>query len=78
MSTFNSADKQQLAAVLRCRGADMQPLVKLFEATFEATQKTLITAADVAVIHRLQGKAIVLRDFLELVKSADAILERST
>lgn len=76
MSTFGTPTQQQLGAILRCRGADLVPMMQMFETTLEGTMKSLVTATDPVMIHRLQGKAQVLKDFLELRDNADRILER--
>jgi len=76
MSTFGTPTKPQLSAILRCRGGDLKPMVELFENTLEHSLKSLVLATDPVLIHRLQGKAQVLRDFLELVNTGDLILER--
>lgn len=76
MATFSSVTSQQLTAVLRCRGEDLSPLTGMFEEALDATMKTLVMAIDPSVIYRLQGRAQVLKDFLELVNTGDKILHR--
>jgi hypothetical protein len=54
----------------------MQPMVEMFRDTLDATTDSLVTAIDPTVIHRLQGRAQTLKDFLTLVDSGEQILER--
>lgn len=76
MSAFGAPTKQQLAAVLRCRSDDMRPMVQMFETTLDRTMKSLVLATDPVLIHRLQGKAQVFKEFLELLNEADRIMAR--
>lgn len=76
MNTFGRPNAQQLRAVIRCQAADMAPMMSMFESTLEQTMQSLVGATDPATIHRLQGKAQILTDFLGLVKDAPRILER--
>lgn len=76
MSAFNTQDKQQLYALVRCNAPDMQPLLQLFNNELEETKHSLIFAGDTEHFRRLQGKAQVLFDFLEAVKDAPSVMER--
>jgi hypothetical protein len=57
---------------------DMKPLVELMEATLSDVKESLTQADEPIRVHRLQGKAIVLKDFLELVEKASQILARGS
>jgi len=76
MNLFLSSrpDRQHVAALLKCRGSE--DLLGIFKAKLEETKAALIVADDTVKIHRLQGRAEVLQDFLEAVKEAPSIMER--
>lgn len=54
----------------------MAPLKSLFEAALDTTMKSLVTAVDHVHLHRLQGQAQVLKEFLVLVETGHQIVER--
>lgn len=68
------SDKQQVQTLLTCK--QVTGLEPLFEKLLDETKASLVRADDMAVIHRLQGRAQVLEDFLEAVKDAPSVLER--
>lgn len=76
MNLFLSSrpDRQHVAALLKCRGSE--DLLGIFKAKLEEIKAALIVADDTVKIHRLQGRAEVLQDFLEAVKEAPSIMER--
>ena len=68
--------KQQLTALYKCKLPENQALLDLFEAKLDEVKNSLVTADDQVMVHRLQGKAIVLREFLEAVEQSRGVLER--
>ena len=76
MNLFLSSrpDRQHVAALLKCRGSE--DLLGVFRAKLDETKAALIVADDMVKLHRLQGRAEALQDFLEAVKEAPSILER--
>jgi len=75
MATFSSATKQQLSWLVSCR-ANAKPLIELFEAARDETFSSLVTATDTGTINRMQGRAQAIKDFLELLATADQIVGR--
>jgi prolyl-tRNA synthetase len=51
-------------------------VAELLEVPLNTTVKSLVLATDPVLIHRLQGKAQVFKDFLELLEDADRIMAR--
>lgn len=76
MKMFNTSDRQQLHALMRCKAPDMQPLLKLFENSLEELKTSLMRVDDTDHIRRLQGKALLIEEFLKAVEDAPSILER--
>lgn len=68
-------DRQQVQALNRCK-LENGALVDLFRKRLEETKDSLILADDPIRIHRLQGRAEVLADFLEAVERAPEIFDR--
>lgn len=54
----------------------MRNLVELVALKLEETKDSLVIATDTQHIHRLQGKASVLKEFLEAIDKAQEVLER--
>lgn len=79
MSIFLSGqtDHQQVVALNRCRVSEMKPLIELFTKLHEETTQALVKADEPSRIYRLQGRAEVLKDFLEAVDKAPSVLERT-
>ena len=75
MSVFSTSDRQQLQALARCK-TDMPPLLKLFEKALEEVKTALVRTDDTEYFRRLQGKALVIEDFLKAVEDAPLVLER--
>jgi hypothetical protein len=69
-------EKRHVAALLKCRQPENEALLSLFKIKLEETKASLVEADDLNRIHRLQGRAEVLRDFLEAVEQAPSVLER--
>lgn len=78
MSIFldSKSEKKHVQALNRCRGEDMRNLVELIALKLEETKDSLVIATDTQHIHRLQGKASVLKEFLEAVNKSQEVLER--
>lgn len=76
MTTFSKATKTQLLAVTHCRVPAMAPLKQMFEAALDDVKTSLVRAVDTVHIHRLQGRAETLNDFLEMLERAPQIVER--
>lgn len=74
MSLFNRATKQEYHALLACR--DQGVLLSLFQKLLTETQRDLTVADDTTQIHRLQGRALFIKDFLEAVEESPRVLER--
>jgi hypothetical protein len=76
MNTFldGRADRQHVQALLMCK--QVPALELLFTKLLNETQTAMLDADDTVHIHRLQGRAKVLKDFLEAVNTAPSVLER--
>jgi hypothetical protein len=68
-------DRQQMQALQRCK-LENSALIDLFRKRLEETKDSLILADDLVRIHRLQGRAEVLSDFLEAVEKSPEIFDR--
>ena len=68
-------DRQHMQALQRCK-LDNSALMDLFRKKLEETKDSLISADDPIRIHRLQGRAEVLADFLEAVEKSSEIFDR--
>lgn len=77
MSMFleHKTDRQHLRALHDCKLRDDKLLV-LFKERLEDIKDQLVVADDTVRIHRLQGQASVLRDFLDAVEKSQEVLER--
>jgi len=69
-------DKQHMLALYRCKLPENENLLALFRKTLEETKVSLVAAEDTVRIHRLQGRAEVLAEFLEAVEKSQEILDR--
>ena len=78
MSMFigHKPNKQHVQAMFNCKAGSNAPLLDLFEAKLEEVKNSLILAEDPVVIHRLQGKASVFKEFLEAVEKSQEVLGR--
>lgn len=65
-----------MQALLRCKQPENAALVGLFRSKLDEAKNALIMADDTVMIHRLQGRAEVLQDFLEAVEKSSEIVER--
>lgn len=68
-------DRQQIQTLMRCKLPESEKLLELFRQALEETKVALIRADDPVRIHRLQGRAEVLSDFLEAVEKSSEIIE---
>ncbi len=75
MVTFNQADKQVHAALMRLKSPEMQALLAFFNKMSEESKTSLIRAEGVN-LHRLQGRAGLLEELLESVENAGSTLEK--
>ena len=69
-------DRQHMFALQRCKLNENGALLDLFRKKLEQTKDALVLAEDSVLIHRLQGRAEVLADFLESVEKSTGILDR--
>ena len=69
-------DRQHMFALQRCKLDENGALLDLFRTKLEQTHDALVLAEDSVLIHRLQGRAEVLADFLESVEKSTGILDR--
>lgn len=72
----NKPEKRHVQALYRTSADDMRNLVELMALKLDETKDSLVTATDTQQIHRLQGKASVLKEFLEAVEKSSEVLER--
>lgn len=72
----NKPEKKHVQALYRSSAEDMRNLVDLMELKLSETKDSLVTATDIQQIHRLQGKASVIKDFLEAINKSSEVLER--
>lgn len=68
-------DRQHMQALQRCK-LENPVILELFRQRLEETKRSLVAADDAVRIHRLQGRAEVLMDFLEAIEKSPEILER--
>lgn len=70
-------NRQRMQAFNVCKqqGADSQ-IVQAVAAALAATKDSLVTADDTVRIHRLQGVASALKDFLDAVEISNEVLAR--
>lgn len=60
----------------RCKLPENEALLDLFRTRLEEVKASLVVAEDHVRIHRLQGRAEALSDFLEAVEKSPEILAR--
>lgn len=68
-------NRHHLQALSECRTGHSH-LQALFTSTLEETKKALVRADEPVNIHRLQGTAKALQDFLDAVETSPEILAR--
>ena len=69
-------NRQHIQALVRCKLQENEALLELFSEKLEEVKESLIQVEDPVLIHRLQGRAEVLRDFLEAVERSSEIVDR--
>ena len=69
-------DPQHMQALVRCKLGENGALLDLFRKKLEETKNSLVVADDLVKVHRLQGRAEVLADFLEAVERSSEIFDR--
>ncbi len=67
---------KHLQALNRCRNPENEALISLFKQKLDEVKTALVEADEPMRIHKLQGRAEVLRDFLRAVEDAPSVLER--
>lgn len=65
-----------MQALFRCKLPENEALLDLFRLKLEEIKSALVVSDDPVRIHRLQGRAETLMDFLDAVESSHEILER--
>lgn len=69
-------EAKHVHALNKCRQPENEALILLFKLKLEETKTALIEADEPSRIHKLQGRAEVLRDFLKAVEESSSVLER--
>jgi hypothetical protein len=69
-------DRKHIQALYRCKHPENEALLELFKLKLEEVKNSLVQAEDPVRIHRLQGRAEALTDFLEAVEKSREILDR--
>lgn len=69
-------DRQHIQALMRCKLPENEHLLRLFQLRLEEVKNMLLSAEDPVRIHRLQGRAEVLADFIESVEKSSDLLDR--
>ena len=67
-----------MQALMRCKLPENEALISLFQERLAEVKSALVVADDPVRIHRLQGRAEVLIDFLEAVEKSPEVLDRIT
>lgn len=75
MKEFRNADKLVLQAMARLHSPEMAPLLKFFNELLEDSKDALVHAES-DQFARLQGRAGVLKEFVEAVQKAPSAIER--
>lgn len=71
----NKLSHQHIQSLRDCKLRE-DKLVDLFQTCLEEVKSQLVKAEDVVRIHRLQGQASILEDFLEAIEKSQEVLER--
>jgi hypothetical protein len=69
-------DRQQMQALNRCKLPENEALIKLFREKLDEAKNALVQADNPVLLHRLQGRAEALQDFLDSVEASNEILAR--
>lgn len=71
----NKTEAKYLQALFSCRSN--QNLVELVTLKLDEIKDSLVTVTDAQQIHRLQGKAAVLKEFLEAIDKSQDLMKRN-
>jgi hypothetical protein len=69
-------DRKHMQALNRCKHPEQEALLDLFKTKLDEVKTALVLAEDPVRIHRLQGRAEALTDFLEAVEKSQEVLAR--
>jgi hypothetical protein len=70
MIDLNSADPQSVNALSRLKEPGGEALLRLLRTELDAAKQKLIYAGDMALIHRLQGRAEAFEDLLRAAEES--------
>lgn len=70
MIDLNSADPQSIIALSRLKEPGGEALLRLLRTELDAAKQKLIYAGDMALIHRLQGRAEAFEDLLRAAEES--------
>ena len=65
-----------MQALNRCKLPENEALLKLFQEKLNEAKTALVQADNPVLLHRLQGRAEALQDFLDSVEASNEILAR--
>ena len=65
-----------MQALNRCKLPENEALLKLFQEKLNEAKNALVQADNPVLLHRLQGRAETLQDFLDSVEASNEILAR--
>lgn len=75
MKQFKDADTQTLQALLNMRTTEMRPLLEFIRVLSNDTKDALMRAPENGVA-KLQGRALLLEEFIEAVDTAESVLTK--
>jgi len=76
MIELNRADSRVLEALSRMKEPGNQAVLNVISSEMEDAKQKLVRAGDMAMIHRLQGRAEALEDLLRAVDDASSVVRR--
>ena len=71
----SASDKPTVAALMKMKSQEMKPLLTFFETMQMETYKAM-SKGDGAEMHRLQGRALLITEFLDAVENSAAVMEK--
>jgi hypothetical protein len=71
----SASDKPTVAALMRMKAQEMKPLLTFFETMKKETHSALLKGEG-AEMHRLQGRALMINEFLDAVENSAAVMEK--
>jgi len=77
MIDLNSADPQAVKALSRFQEMGNEALLRLLTSELEAAKQKLVHAGDMAMIHRLQGRAEAFEDLLRAAEESAEVVKRA-